>query len=410
MSLTKAHNRMIEGSVVNVADFGALPSASASTNVAAIQAAIDSIPNGTGATLVFPKGTYNINGNINTNNRTLLIDGGAATLNMSENVDYMFTITGTACEVRNLFFTKTLGVVGSVFYVTGIRHVFNNLQSGQAFWTYFFHLVDVKESKFSNLNVYLDSVGQTGTIFRLDHSVNNTFSDSFIGYCEHGVLESGTTHPTFGYKSEGWLMNNVIVVYPQKAMTLNTGTLFSVTNCLFDFCKTWGIFQSNGNNLKVMNTWIASDTTNGFIGIGTLAPVFGVSVVGNVIVRSDGAITGSRGLSLQGANALVVGNSFQNGMNGGLVTSNNSQVIGNSVSTPGTNIVANNTASTILGDLSVEDDLIVNGAKGIFPQGISGSATAGVNGDVPAQVAGYVTVNFDSGAGPTDYKIPYYAV
>jgi hypothetical protein len=409
MSLTKTHNRMIEGSVINVADFGALPSASASTNVTSIQAAIDSISSGESATLVFPKGTYDINGTINTNNRTLVIDGGGAILNMSEDVNYMFTVSGTACEVKNLFFTKGSGVTGSVFYVTGIRHVFNNLQSGNALWTYFFHLVDLKESKFSNLNVYLDTAGLTGAIFRLDHCVNNTFSDSFIGYCEHGVFESATPNPTYGYNSEGWLMSNVIIVYPQKAMTLSQGTLFSVNNCLFDFCKTWGIFQSNGNNLKVMNTWIASDTTNGFIGIGTLAVVSGVSVIGNVFVRGAAAITGTSGVSLQGQNALVIGNAFQSGMNGGTVTSNNSQVIGNSVSSPGINIVANNTASTILGDLSVEDSLTVNGSKGIFPQGVSGTATTQAGGStLPALAKGYVTVTFDDGAGLTNYKIPYY--
>jgi len=56
MALTKAHNRMIEGSSVNVLDYGASPSATASANATAIQAALDS-----GAARVFiPAGDYSI--------------------------------------------------------------------------------------------------------------------------------------------------------------------------------------------------------------------------------------------------------------------------------------------------------------------------------------------------------------
>lgn len=392
---------------ISVADFGASPSATASANRIAIQAAINSIPETEGGTITFPQGIYNVDGNIDSNNRQgLVIDGCGSTINLTTSTSYLFTITDVAVEVRNFFVTKGNGVVASAFYVSGIRHVFNNVQSGEAKWTRFFHLVDVKESFFTNLNIYLDSATNTGTVFYLDYCVNNTFSDSFIGYCEHGVFASSTANPSGGNKSEGWLMSNVIIVYAQKAMTLDTATLFSVVNCCFDFCEIWGIFQSNGNNLKVMNTWIASNTTNGFIGVGTINTVYGVSVIGNVFVRGASAITGTAGLSLSGPNALVVGNAFQAGMNGGVVTDSGSQVIGNSVSTPGTNIVANAAVSTILGSLSIETGLTVAGSQGIFPTALSGSATAGSNGAPPAQVAGYATVSI----GGTNYKVPYYNV
>jgi hypothetical protein len=412
MSLTKVSYSMIEGSPINIADFGASPSASASVNTAAIQAAINSIPETEGGTIVFARGVYNVNGNIDTNNRQgLIIEGNDAVINLTTNVSYVFTVTDVGVQFRNLSFTKNVGVVASAFYVSGIRHIFNNVGSGDAKWTYFFHCVDVKESFFTNLNIYLDVNAKTGSVFRLDYCVNNTFSDSFIGYCEHGIYESGTSNPSGGNKSEGWLMSNVIIVYPQKAMTLNAGTLFSVVNCCFDFCEIWGIFQSNGNNLKVTNTWIASNNTDGFIGVGTVNTVYGVSIVGNVFVRGATAIGATAGVSLSGPNALVVGNAFQGGMNGGVVTDTGSQVIGNSVSTPGTNIVANATNSTILGTLSVATNLTVAGSKGVFPQGVSGTATTQTGGaTLPALARGYITVTFDDGVGLANYKIPYYNV
>jgi polygalacturonase len=46
MSLTKVHNRMAAGAVANVLDFGAVGDGSAD-DTAAIQAAIDSLPNQT---------------------------------------------------------------------------------------------------------------------------------------------------------------------------------------------------------------------------------------------------------------------------------------------------------------------------------------------------------------------------
>lgn len=56
MALTKAHNRMIAGSVASVIDFGADPTGS-TDSTSAIQAAIDSFGSGLG-TVSFPKGTY----------------------------------------------------------------------------------------------------------------------------------------------------------------------------------------------------------------------------------------------------------------------------------------------------------------------------------------------------------------
>lgn len=395
--------------IINVNDFGASTSASASVNTAAIQAAIDSIPNAGSGTIYFSEGTYNVNGVINTNNRSIVFEGGNCIINLTTSISYVFNVSGTSCEFKNFFLSKDNGVVASAFYVTGLRHVFSNIQSGDNKWVKFFHLVDLREAKFIKLNIYLDSTSKTGTIFYLDYSVNNTLSDSFLGYCEHGIFASATSKPVSGFKSEGWLMSNVIIVYAQKAMTLDSATLFSVMNCCFDFCEIWGIFQSNGNNLKVMNTWIASNTTNGFIGIGTLASVFGVSVIGNVFVRGASPITGTAGLALQGASALVVGNGFQSGMNGGVVTDNSSQVIGNSVISPGVNIVANLSESTIIGSLSIEKNLQVAGSKGVFPQGVSGSASTQVGGaSLPALARGFITVEFDDGAGVAQYKIPYY--
>jgi len=61
MSLTKATYSMIEGAPVNIVDFGASPSATASENDAAILAAVTYAKTLTNPKLVIPQGTFSIN-------------------------------------------------------------------------------------------------------------------------------------------------------------------------------------------------------------------------------------------------------------------------------------------------------------------------------------------------------------
>lgn len=78
MSLTKVSNSMITGAPTNVLDFGASTSASAATNTAAIQAAIDATPNG--GEILIPAGTYSVlYGSINfTRRNSMKFTSGAA--------------------------------------------------------------------------------------------------------------------------------------------------------------------------------------------------------------------------------------------------------------------------------------------------------------------------------------------
>jgi hypothetical protein len=77
MALTKAHNRMIEGSEVNVLDLGADPTGVADSTIA-LQAAFDS----TVQRVVIPNGTYKITSSLNIDGKKY-IEGAGSDVNMS---------------------------------------------------------------------------------------------------------------------------------------------------------------------------------------------------------------------------------------------------------------------------------------------------------------------------------------
>lgn len=98
MALTKVSYSMIQGAVANVLDFGASPSASASVNAAAIQAAINS-----GANNVFiPGGSYNVSSTILIANKNGFVLQGAA--DSSTNLTWTGTAGGTLMTLRGSMF------------------------------------------------------------------------------------------------------------------------------------------------------------------------------------------------------------------------------------------------------------------------------------------------------------------
>lgn len=405
---------------VSVEDFGAKGDGVADDGPK-IQAAINSFGNGAvGAVRLSPGRTYKINAGISTNNRSVVIDGNNATILVGASTACGITINGVNTELRNLTVARSAGAtVTAGVCMSGLQHVMRNVTSRNAVWPVFILTQDLKESHFDHIRVDNDPTNKTGIIFQMDYSVNNTISDSMLGYAAQAIYGSSIGQPTLGYHNEGLMVSNVIIVFVGKGVNFDNGTFIAIANSCFDFIENIGVFMSNGTDLQIMNTWIASNVTANFIGVGTTSAVDGVSLQNNVFVRGASPIAGTAGVSLSGPNVLVIGNRFKSGMNGGVVTQATSQVVANNISGGGTNIVANLSNATVLGGLNVANGmavgagnltvtsgtLTVNGSQGIFPTGLSGAATAGVNGAPPAQVVGYASVSISG----TTYKIPYYA-
>lgn len=88
------------GQAVSVANFGASPSASAATNQAAIQNALDSLT--PGQVLTFPPGVYRHSARLAITKVGTVIDGSGATLEGSNIADQAIMVQASNVEVRNL--------------------------------------------------------------------------------------------------------------------------------------------------------------------------------------------------------------------------------------------------------------------------------------------------------------------
>lgn len=110
MSLTKASYSMITGSVVNVIDFGADPTG-ATDSTAAIQAAINSVTNGT---VYFPNGTYSIN----------------TTLNIDADTKISLNLVGNGLASK-LHYNGTTSGIPMVYYYGGSNSNFSKIEGLQ---------------------------------------------------------------------------------------------------------------------------------------------------------------------------------------------------------------------------------------------------------------------------------------
>lgn len=142
-------------------------------------------------------------------------------------------------RVNRVVLTGTSGVIGTIFKCT-----------------------NMKESGFSGLRCDLDPTNMTGVWIESNYCVNNTLSDSFVGFGTNLIHCTTATHPTYSYASEGWLVSNVIAVYFDNPLYMQRVTALHVVNCIFDFCGTrFYEFTLGGHNL-ISNCWFANRSTS----------------------------------------------------------------------------------------------------------------------------------------------------
>jgi hypothetical protein len=129
MALTKVTYSMIDGPVINVKDYGIVPSAT--DNLAALNALIASAP--VGATLLFPPGTYNVSAYVSVLRSSIRLLGGPGVIINNTNVSAGFPSDGI--RVGNMAAVEGEGGTNTIPYVYTTNVIvdgftFNNCRIG----------------------------------------------------------------------------------------------------------------------------------------------------------------------------------------------------------------------------------------------------------------------------------------
>lgn len=228
---------------------------------------------------------YNINTHLTFFNKAIIFDGNNSTINLTVNADYILDVESNSCIFKNIVLSKNTGVVASGIRLKGLRFILNNIKTFNSKFTNVFYLDECKESFFSNIRVDNDVSGLTGKIFYLHGAVNNTLSDSMIGFCDNAVYSD-----TY-LSSEGFTVSNLITVFCNKAFKMDKITSLNITNSVLDFCTACAIELSNGVFATINNTWCAliEGSTSSMFSFG--AGFSNIKVYNNFLVGNGASIT-----------------------------------------------------------------------------------------------------------------------
>ena len=289
--------------MVNVADFGALPSASGAANRTGIEAAINSLAS-TGGIVYIPTGTYDITGTIELNNGTLGDGGGISIIGATQN----YRISAADSEGTLL---RSTDPVSDIFKVNNVRNVtFANLafdhkegtsrNGGNA--VHFYSNVNTQQIRMDRIYIRR----QFGGIKVDGHSIA-TFRDIEIRdivteggsfgmllsasaggservdqiRCENVLIDgvvSGEPHPTANGLwvkdfvnsiwflncvsnrcNKGFLMDSTV----PSGDTGNPGSFFRINDCDFDTNRDVGIEIAGGSFIWIKSPYISSNWKNG---------------------------------------------------------------------------------------------------------------------------------------------------
>ena len=305
---------------VNVAWYGAKGDG-VTDDTAAIQSAFDSNPNGH---IVFSSNkTYAISEPLHIKTG-LTVDGNMATLKLLKQSDCLLNIFTSGLVFKNFWLTKPHDAQAFGMKIQGNANYFDNIHSRNGNWSSFIYGVAVKESHFSRIRVDNDTEHEHGTIFEFNYSINNTISNSFIGYATNGILLNNLPAPVTidnptVYYNEGFMIDNTTIVKCNVAVNVSHGTSINISNSVLDFCGDYGICLDAGQVLMLTNTWIAVTGAQGTsVGVSNSASSFREIIInGNELVGTPKE-TQQKAFNLTNNNINVsINNNILQALNGG---------------------------------------------------------------------------------------------
>lgn len=214
----------------------------------------------------------------------------------------MFEFSSGYSGARDLRIKKDKTISGITAFLINkvIKGNFKNINvDDNCLFDKVFQLNGVKESNFSEIRAKNNLTDQTGTIFELNYSVNNTFTDSVIGFAKYGFHLTETQEPEYSHRNEGVIITGVTTYYCETVVNAPNVTMLQIDNCIFDFTQKTGINCGNGGGLYINNTWIQLMHNDNSTAVAISAN-FGVASVNGLYIVGNKEMTNS--LAFQVAN------------------------------------------------------------------------------------------------------------
>lgn len=351
MSLTKVTYSMIQGQCVNVLDFGASPTATATANTTAIQAAINS----GAASVYFPEGTYSVNSEITVPGNCHVFGDGIGQTIVSATIvganKAIFKATGDNVGFSDITL-KGPSVASYVGDESGIKFAGTSSTIYQNGFAANVEVYDIGAhgvlAEYFNIvtvqNCYLHNIGYA--------AINNLSSNDFIA-----------TQNVISTITPGTVGNAYGITASSRAGATAQPQRFVISNNLVQNIPIWeGIDTHGGLNGEIIGNVVSGCK----VGINVtrddnnLAPAR-ISVIGNSIDRKDLAATATGpGIVVSGFNAsvkandIIVSGNTVVGMGAGatdsgaifVLTSNGCLVTNNTIRAPYGNGICFYTSST----------------------------------------------------------------
>lgn len=277
MPLTKVSYSMIQGSPVNVLDYGADPTGSADST-AAIQAAID-----TNGTVWIPNGTYSI-----------------TTLDLKQKYPNIIgeSTNGTILKARSSVQSmidayETIDGQVTPLYISNLTFDGNDLiaASGACIRMRFRHMSNIENCYFHNAN----SISANG-IFALDTWLTSINNCRFT-LCYNGLQLGGSNHRSTTNSCSFTACSNAGIVCDSQGTALDGNSSLAFNNCDVEFGTGLGVFL-NVTDAAFYSCYMgeALEGPSYFVNNGNILVEGGIVFFGHTTVAN--AVTGNGGYVL----------------------------------------------------------------------------------------------------------------
>lgn len=251
MSLTQVRNSLIYQAVIAAADYGASPTATATANTSAIQAAVDYAHSSGIGTVILGPGQFNINGSIDLRGKYVKIIGCGmkyTTLNVSSAVTTLFNIEETVDVINSPFVLSDFTINGNGNVTTAISVIYR-------------HMYEIKDIELNGIATGIKELNTWSSIHR-NVRINGTYDGLVLLGSNHGSTYervSITSFSNYGLKiNPGPDGNIALAFYNCDVQFSAAGAVGSVlvngTTVTFDTCYIGE--QCEGTTIKVENGFV----------------------------------------------------------------------------------------------------------------------------------------------------------